>query len=521
MAVLFTEDFPSQSTRSRQMRDGAVRKVARGVWTDEIGSSDVDVVTRHWRDIVAHQLPGAVITYRSGFTMLPTDGQLFVSHPRRAPLTLPGLTVYPDNAAKHRQPDDVPQPLRRGGTLFAASRTRALIDNAERRGRPADVRRRLTRDELHDQVVRIVASSTGRQIERLLDEVEQRANRVAAADIKAFVDAARGKIITLRSGSRAMNAAQRGEAFDGQRVALFRSVVEELQRTAPVTLPVHDASRATLVPFYEAYFSNCIEGSTLTISEAERVIFENADVGKTGDSHDIRATWEIVTDMGEMSRIFSDADEFMDALRDRHRAMMAAHPYAHPGEWKTARNQAGATVFVDPPQVTGTLRAGWEEGQALEDPFQRAAYIMFLVTEVHPFTDGNGRSARVAMNGELIPHNLHRIVVPSIARIDYMSALSRTTAGNGLAGLVRVLSHLQRWVAHGSFETTGRGDRYCRATNALYDSGIAEREGVRLRVPKVEEIFEEPDLAFPAATASPPPAPSFLDEALNAADSAD
>ncbi|MBB1195860.1 Fic family protein [Curtobacterium flaccumfaciens] len=516
MAVLFAEDFPSQPTRARRVRAGEVRQLARGIWTDDARATDEGVVQQHWREIVAHVMPGAVITYRSGFTMLPSDGLLFVSHPRQAPLELPGLTVIPDGNASPSQADDVPQAVRRG-QLFAASRIRALIDNAEQRGRPGKIRRRLTRDELHDQVVRIVTSSTPAMVDRLLDEVDARANSVAAGDIRAFVDAARGRIHTLRSGSRAMQAAQRGETYDTARAALFKTVVEALDRAAPVDRPVLDARRAALVPFYEAYFSNYIEGSTLTINEAESVVFDEADVGKPEDSHDIRATWEVVTDLHEMTRRFADADEFMDALRDRHRAMMSAHPRAKPGEWKTQRNQAGATVFVDPEHVVGTLRAGWEEGQALTDPFKRAAYFMFLVTEVHPFADGNGRSARVAMNGELIPDGMHRIVVPTVARIDYMSALARTTAGNGPEGLLRVLSHLQHWVANGSFETLERGDRYLRATNALWDSGIAERSGIQLRVPKIEEIFEEVDVPFPDAAARDDETLSLLDQAIDVA----
>jgi len=516
MAVLFAEDFTSQPTRARRVKAGEVRLLARGIWTDESQTSDQAVVDRHWREIVAHVMPGAVITYRSGFSMLPSDGLLFVSHSRAAPLVLPGLTVITDGQASPSQADDVPQPVRRGH-LYAASRIRALIDNAEQRGRPGKVRRRLTRDELHDQVVHIVTSSTPAMVERLLGEVDARANKVAAADIRAFVDAARGKIVTLRSGSRAMRAAQRGETYDTARVALFRDVAEALGRSAPVERLVLDPGRAALVPFYEAYFSNYIEGSTLTIDEARSVVFEHADVGKPEDSHDIRATWEVITDLSEMTRRFADADEFMDALRDRHRAMMAAHPRARPGEWKVQRNQAGATVFVNPGQVVGTLRAGWEEGSVLTDPFSRAVYVMFLVTEVHPFTDGNGRSARVAMNGELVPHGMHRIVVPTVARIDYMSALSRTMSGNGPEGLVRILAHLQHWVANGSFESLERGDRYLRATHALWDSGIAERDGIRLRVPKVDEVFEEADAPFPAAVPGPEGAPSLAGGAVDVA----
>jgi len=349
-----------------------------------------------------------------------------------------------------------------------------------------------------------VTTYTDRQVENLLSAVDRDANKTAAETVRVFVDAARGRINTVPSNSRAMNAAQRGEAFDHTRVALFRQVIADLQRLAPVQRYVTDQRRAQMVPFYEAYFSNYIEGSTLTIDEAQRVVFRGADVGKPEDAHDIAATYEIVADHAGMSQRPDDADQFMDSLRDRHRVMMAAHPSKFPGEWKVQRNQAGATVFVDPNHVPGTLRAGWEEGAALTDPFQRAVYMMFMVSEVHPFADGNGRSARVAMNAELVPANLHRIIIPTVLRNDYMSALTRTTAGNGPEGLHRVLDFAQNWVARGDFTELEISDRYLRATSALVDSGRADREGIQLRLLKTGELEELGEVAYPATTAPPP-----------------
>lgn len=494
--VLFTaEDFSSTATRARRVRAGEIKPVVRGLWTDEVTRDLEDIVRDSWATIVGKMLPGAVITDRSGFAMHPVDGMLFVSHPREAPLVLPGLTVYPDGKSDNRRPDDIP--MDPTGRLFASSPARALIDNAETRGRPAAVPRRLTRDQLHDEVVRIVSTYTARQVDNMLAAVETDANSVAAESVKIFVAAARGSIHTVKSSSRAMNAAQRGETYDQARVALFRRVAADLQLQPLQQRFVGDPRRAQMVPFYESYFSNYIEGSTLTIDEAERVVFEGADVGKPEDSHDVRSTWEIVSDAAEMSRRPADADEFMETLRDRHRLMMAAHPSKRPGEWKAQRNRAGATVFVDPAHVPGTLRAGWEEGQVLTDPFQRAAYVMFVVSEVHPFADGNGRSARVAMNAELVPAKLHRVVIPTILRNEYMSALTRTTAGNGPEGLYRVLSYAQDWVWRGEFADLEIGDRYLRATNALVDSGVADREGIRLRQLRLGELDEIEDTAYP------------------------
>lgn len=52
-----------------------------------------------------------------------------------------------------------------------------------------------------------------------------------------------------------------------------------------------------------------------------------------------------------------------------------------------------------------TRGRGWAERvlpqQELEVQLARALMTMFVVTEVHPFTDGNGRTARLAMNAEL------------------------------------------------------------------------------------------------------------------------
>ncbi len=498
MAIYLGTDFTSASARARRAAAGEIASLARGIWTDDVRTPLEDVVRRDWREIVGRVYPGAVIADRSAFTLQPADGQLFISHPSRAVLRLPGLDVYPDGRTDNARPDDVPMDTT--GRLFGASRTRALIDNAEHRGRPGAVPRRLSVDELHDQVARIVAQSTPRQIETILRGVEADANTTAATAVAAVVAAARGEGPAVPTGSRALAAAQRGEQYDHHRVALFARVVADLQRQPLVDRIVIDTARARYVPFYEAYFSNYIEGSTLTVSEARRVVFDDADVGKPEDSHDIRATWEIVTDIEEMSIRPADADEFMDMLRDRHRVMMAAHPSKKPGVWKDESNSAGATTFVDPDLVVGTLRAGWEEGQALTDPFQRATYMMFLVSEVHPFLDGNGRSARVAMNGELVPHHMHRIIIPTVLRNDYVSALSRATAGNGPAGLYRVLDRAQQWVAQGEFATLERADRYLRATYATTDAGVAAVDGIHLRILRPGELDEIEDPGYPSAT---------------------
>lgn len=513
--IFLASDFTSTRARQRRVEDGIVMSLARGVWTDAVGAVPEEIVAAKWQEIIGRLLPTAVISDRSGFALRPTNGELFVSHPRATPLRLPGLTVYPDGSREHRHDDD--QPLDLHGRLYASSVARALIDNAEQRGRPAAVRRRLTLEELHDQIVHIVTTSTPTQVDNILAAVECDVNKAAASSIKVFVEAARGERDSVDTTSRSMRAAQHREAYDADRVRRFRQFAADLSRQKLVQRYVDDTSKMAYVAFYEAYFSNYIEGSTLSIEEARRVVFFGDEVGKADDAHDMRGTWQIVSDNAEMSRFPNDADEFMAMLRDRHQVVMAGRPDKLPGSWKTEANRAGATLFVDPNQVPGTLRAGWEEGQVLTDPFQRATYMMFLVSEVHPFADGNGRSARIAANGELVAAGHHRIIVPTVLRTDYLSALTRATADGGPDGLHRVLEHAQRWVTVGDFSTMSAGSKYCLVTDAMYDPGVAERRGKHLRILRPGEVSELTVPSFDEIAEGDPSMESWLDVAASAA----
>ncbi len=60
------------------------------------------------------------------------------------------------------------------------------------------------------------------------------------------------------------------------------------------------------------------------------------------------------------------------------------------------------------------------------EPFAKAICMMFLVSEVHPFNDGNGRVARVTMNAELSSQDYQRLsfqqfterIIWSVAKIN-------------------------------------------------------------------------------------------------------
>jgi Fic family protein len=100
---------------------------------------------------------------------------------------------------------------------------------------------------------------------------------------------------------------------------------------------------------------------------------------------------------------------------------------------------------VEPAQVKGALKAGHEQMAALQDPFARAVYMMFLISEVHPFADGNGRIARIMMNAELIAAAQTRIIIPTVYREDYLLNLRRLSRQRETETYIRMLQRAHAW----------------------------------------------------------------------------
>jgi hypothetical protein len=274
-------------------------------------------------------------------------------------------------------------------------------------------------------------------------------------------------------------------------MALFERLHRELLGTAPVSRLAADRDgegRATLA-FFEAYFSNFIEGTEFEVSEAADIVFRNViPRDRPADAHDILGTWRLASDPIEMARTPTSAETLFDLLKSRHATLMAARPDKGPGAFKRDSNRAGQTVFVAPEQVEGTLARGFELYPSLTSPFARAVYMMFLVSEVHPFADGNGRIARIMMNAELVSAGEERIVVPTIFRSNYLSALKALSNVNNPTTLVRTLDFAQKWVAAvpwGALDATRAVLDRCEA---FRDPAEADDAGVRLRLPDLLSV---------------------------------
>lgn len=220
-------------------------------------------------------------------------------------------------------------------------------------------------------------------------------------------------------------------------------------------------------------------------------------VDRPADAHDILGTYEIVADRSEMCRTPRSGAEYEELLRSRHATLMGGRPEKLPGRFKTRPKRAGATEFVAPELVAGTLRRAFDIGHEVATPFARAVYLMFVTAEVHPFTDGNGRIARIMMNAELVAAGEVRIVIPTVYRNNYLAALRGATHSRHYAGLYAMLAFARRWTSQVDFSSRAVAEADLDATNALSDPTEAEYAGIRLLLPAAQDMSRRPSAAQP------------------------
>jgi len=488
ITIVFAEDLPDSTIHDRVARGDLVR-LARGIYTTDIDTDRSAVVRDSWREIVGRRFPDAVVTDRSAVWAQPHDGYLFLASSRDATLELPDLTVV-----SRKGPGPVQGDIAIGAGVHVASRPRALLDNTRptrKRGeRPAAT---LSRAELADWIDHLCAVDGSNTLGAHRDTAETLADTLGASPerveaLNELIGAALGTREST-SGSAAMKARSAGLPYDQSRITRFELLAGHLRNvvTTHPALPV-DASRRATLPFWEAYFSNFIEGTEFTPDEAERIVFEGeVPPTRPEDAHDILGTYRLVSDETEMRRRTANADDFIELLQDWHRHVLGGRPDKRPGEFKLHPNQAGTTLFVAPELVEGTLRRSYEILQSLTTPTQRGTFSAFVVAEVHPFDDGNGRLARTVMNAEYVAGDEQRAVIPTVSRNDYLRALRRLSRQDQPDLFVTYLDRIRRWTARIDWSTLAVARMRLERTNAFVDANDAEDRGLQLLDPATDE----------------------------------
>jgi Fic family protein len=202
--------------------------------------------------------------------------------------------------------------------------------------------------------------------------------------------------------------------------------------------PLSPESVASLAAAWDVkmvYESNSIEGNSLTLRETELILSKGVTVsGKPLKDHlevvNLALAWDRVKALARPGSSLTERD-----LLDLHQIILTRIQDGTNGSYRTYAVRVGGSNHVPPNavKVPDLMTELLTSLSTITDPVERAARLHHGIASIHPFADGNGRTARLAMNFTLLAAGYPPVSIPTDLRHSYYNALEAADSGDFLA----------------------------------------------------------------------------------------
>ena len=175
------------------------------------------------------------------------------------------------------------------------------------------------------------------------------------------------------------------------------------------------------------YNSNAIEGNTLTLKETKVVLDGITIGGKTIREHlEAINHKEAIEFLEELVQYNNDLSE-MD-IKNIHAIVLKGIDNENAGRYRTENVIISGASHIPPdaiivPESMEKLIYRYDEWKEKYHPIIVAALLHAEFVKIHPFIDGNGRTARLLMNFEVMKNGYPPIIIKNEERHKYYDAL--------------------------------------------------------------------------------------------------
>lgn len=201
----------------------------------------------------------------------------------------------------------------------------------------------------------------------------------------------------------------------------------QLDRKRPLSIHTLRTIREHLIVNW-TYHSNAIEGNTLTLSET-KVALEGITIGgKTIKEHlEVINHKEAILYVEDIVGRKEPLSEWQ--IKSIHRLILRSIDDEHAGTYRNANVIISGAKYIPPDfvqvkalmeELIQTYELDW---QANKHAVERSSLLHIEFVKIHPFIDGNGRTARLLLNFELMKSGYPPIVFEKEDRADYYAAL--------------------------------------------------------------------------------------------------
>lgn len=189
-------------------------------------------------------------------------------------------------------------------------------------------------------------------------------------------------------------------------VAALMAQVDDLKRCLDSFRPLNPAQVKNLEQAFDVeytYDSNRIEGNTLTLHETYLVV----EKGMTISGKPLTDHLEAVNHRDALAFMKDIATKKVPlterVVLDIHNFILSNIDWEHAGRYRSMAARIGGARHIPPnpmkiPQLMHDLFVHYEVAKQTEHPVILAADLHSRLVNIHPFVDGNGRTARLVMN---------------------------------------------------------------------------------------------------------------------------
>ncbi len=231
------------------------------------------------------------------------------------------------------------------------------------------------------------------------------------------------------------------------------------------------------------YTSNAIEGNTLSRQETALVVEKGITIGgKSLNEHleainHAQALVFIKNLVGKKRTEITEKD-----LLDVHHVILSKIDDVNAGRYRNVPVRiAGSTVVMPNPLKVPELMSEfmkWLHSKNTDHPVKFAADAHFKFVSIHPFFDGNGRTARLLMNLLLMQESYPPALIKKEDRLKYINAIEKGQLSGDLADYYQIM-----------YESVGTSlDIYLKAVDHKEPTENKKSESTKKKLLKIGEL---------------------------------
>lgn len=232
------------------------------------------------------------------------------------------------------------------------------------------------------------------------------------------------------------------------------------------------------------YNSNAIEGNTLTRQETAMVVEKGITVGgKTLNEHleatnHVQALEWVKQKIGLSPKYITEKD-----ILTIHEYILRGINSLNAGRYRNISVRiAGSTVImpnpVKVPELMKNFSAWLKQSHSTLHPVELAAVAHYKLVTIHPFIDGNGRTARLLMNMILLMHGYPMAIIRKRDRLAYINSLEKAQLGGSLDDYFKlIINAVDRSLNVYLKAASGKMDKLSVTANLLKIGELAEKVG--------------------------------------------